>query len=900
MLLNFVHMRFMAKKHPLLILLDGNSLLHRAWHAVPPLTTREGLVVNAVYGFCVVLEKLLEEWQPTHMAVAWDLKGATFRHDLFVPYKAQREEKSQDLYDQIPMIQEVLEAYGISSVSAPKLEADDVIGILAHAADASGMDVRIVTGDLDALQLVNDRIHVVFFQKGVSQTKEYDTAAVVERYGLKPSELVDYKAFRGDASDNIPGVKGIGEKSGTELIQSYGSVEGVFQALEKGLIPEKIAKHLRGAEETALLAKKLVKIVTDAKLSTTPKDTQRNTINTKELARLFQKYEFRSLLKKHNMSSTPPPPVGRVEPEAKKQKASREVLVVEAKTPQEIEHWFRRHQGASGSCIYIPQAADLFGQTASWMCVYVSDEALVVQQPSPELLAAIHAGIILLPKLVLEDAKACMHIFGKPLSSHVFDIMLAGYTLSPGERAYDIATLARVHQDALSKPARMLVSYDGTATPEVARHVLELSNVLEKAMEETEVKRVYETIELPLVPVLFDMEQTGICVDAEVLHRAKTRISKKVEDLVKRIYTLTETEFNINSPQQLADVLFSHLKLPTKGIKKTKQGFSTAASELDKLEGLHEVIPLIKDYREFTKLLSTYIETLPDLIAKDGRIHTSYNQTIAATGRLSSSNPNLQNIPLRTEEGMEIRRAFVASKGMRLISADYSQMEIRLMAVIANDKPFITAFQEKADIHTRTAAEIFGKTEEEVTSSERQAAKAINFGIMYGMGPRSLARSTGLSQEEAKNFIDRYFTIHAATHAYMERTKAEAHTLGYTKTLFGRRRYVPEITSGMPQLIAQAERVAINMPVQGTESDVVKLAMISIAHWLEKSAWPAKLLLQVHDEYIFEVSEEAVDAVAKGIKEIMEGIVSYDVPLVANVEVGLSWGDMETWNPKKS
>ncbi len=884
---------------PLLVLLDGNSLLHRAWHAIPPLTTREGLVVNAVYGFCVVLDKLLEETKPTHMAVAWDLKGGTFRNELFADYKAQRAEKSQDLYDQIPMIQEVLEAYGITSVSSQGFEADDVIGTLATEGEKTGFDVKIVTGDLDALQLVTDKIHVVFFQKGVSQTKEYDIEAVKERYTLTPEQLIDYKSFRGDTSDNIPGVRGIGEKTATELIHDFGSVEGVFKALEKGEVKEKTAKYLRGAEETALLTKKLVKIVVDVKLPVKPKKLDRKKVDSARLLDLFRKYEFRSLLKKHGNDFAPPPPVGAVSKKTSNSK-KRVFPTVEAKNITDLRSWFLGHKGEELAFVYSEQLADLFGQTVASLCVATRLEAVVCSHPSNEVLMAVREGLMAAPRLIVNDAKSCMHLFGASLTSHVFDLMLAGYALSPGERAYDVATLAQIHESELSANAKDLKIFSiESALPEQVSHLHELADVLEKDMEETGVKKLYETIELPLVPVLFAMEKTGITLDVDVLHKAKERLRTQVDSLIKQIYEMTGEEFNINSPQQMAEVLFTRLALSTKGIKKTKQGFSTAASELDKLEGTHEVIPLIREYRELTKLLSTYIEPLPGLVGSDGRIHTSYNQTVAATGRLSSSNPNLQNIPLRSAEGMEIRKAFVAGKGKRLISVDYSQIEIRLVAVIAKDQPFIKAFQDGADIHTRTAAEVFGKEESEVTENERRAAKAINFGILYGMGSRSLARSTGLTQDQAKEFIEKYFSIHSAIRDYIEATKAQAHSLGYVETLFGRRRYVPEISSGLPQLVAMTERMAVNMPVQGTEADVVKLAMISLAHWLDTSGWPAKLLLQVHDEFVLEVAEEAVDVVARGVREIMESVVSYEVPLEVNIEVGKSWGDMDAWEPKR-
>lgn len=899
-----------------LYILDGNALLHRAWHAVPPLATKDGLIVNAVYGFTNVVEKIRLSFKPDYLCVAWDLPGKTFRHEAVESYKATRAKKEPELYAQIPMIQELLLSYHVPSYSAPGYEADDVIGTVAEIVKNQGVNVVIVTGDMDALQLVDDHVRVLSFVKGVSETKVYDESAVVERIGLKPEQLIDYKALRGDTSDNIAGIAGIGEKGALELIQKFGTVDGIFEALKKGEVPSKFAKKLEGKEKVAEESRMLVTIIRDVPLKFHLDETVYQAPNLDSLLELFRKYEFRSLLRKYSTAMSdleievPPiddmngnvgaPLVGAhvdvqsdvAKKESKKNSGSKIELIRDLAS---LELALAKIQDTTIGILLGTQTPDLFGTTHAAFAISDGSHTVCVMSPSKALLDALHKKISRAEKVVVHDEKFLMHTLDWKFTNEVFDVMIASYLLNAGSRSYDICTI--LDEELGVKNTELSVSYtsekDYKKLADLAQHLPALEKVLRKKLHETEQEHVYDHIEMPLIPVLSKMEEKGIEVDVKALAVFSKELAKNITSLEKKIRDIAGEDVNVNSPSQLAHVLFETLGLSTKQIKKTKTGFSTAASELEKLMDEHEVVPMISEYRELAKLQSTYVEALPKQVAKDGRIHTTYNQTIAATGRLSSIDPNLQNIPIRTELGREIRKAFVAAKDCVLVSADYSQIELRLVAILANDRPFIDAFNAGADIHTRTAAEVWEISEEEVSKDQRRAAKAINFGIMYGMGPRSLSRSTGLSMTEAKTFIEKYFTIHSAVREYLDTLKKKAHDDGFVQTYFGRRRYFPEIESGMQMLVAQAERMAQNMPIQGTQADIVKMAMLSVDGWLKQSQLRANILLQVHDELVLEVHKDDVPLVCKGLKEMMEGVAKFEVPLNVEVKVGENWGEME-------
>jgi len=888
-MLNCLHME---KSKQTFLILDGNALLHRSWHAIPPLTTKEGLVVNAVYGFAMVVEKMRERFKPDFMAVAWDLPGKTFRHEKFAAYKATRVKKEQELYDQIPLIQNMLSAFSVPSISAKGFEADDVIGTLSKMACEKGYHSLIVTGDLDALQLVDEQTDVLFFQKGISETKTYDVAAVKERYGLTPHQLIDYKALRGDPSDNLPGLAGIGEKTATTIMQSYGSLAGIFSALKKGEIESKIAKKLEGKEQMAMDSRELVEIVRDVKLTFEVEDAKVKEPDWELVLEHYRRFEFKTLMRKHEGTQE----------KVRIQQVKRQGTIFVVREIEELKNKLRL-LGASETIALLvaEQQADLFGATMAALAVTDGKTTVVIPNPAEKHLVEIAKILKEAKQLITHDLKKLLHQLNEKIlrfaqnDGKYFDTMIASYLLHSGSRTYDLATVLMV--DLAEKLGDLPMTFIGQKDYENFGHAVSflprLAGSLQTKLKETNIQSLFKEIEMPLIPVLYEMEKRGIALDADTLRFFSKQLLTRIESLEIHIHKIAGADVNVSSPIQLAEVLFETLQLPTKGIKKTKTGYSTAASELEKLWEAHEIIPLISEHRELAKLQSTYVEALPKLVDKNRRIHTTYNQTIAATGRLSSIEPNLQNIPIKTELGREIRKAFVAPRGKVLLAADYSQIELRLAAVIAKDQPFIQAFREGADIHTRTAAEVFEVEESQVTKEQRRAAKAINFGILFGMGPHALSRSTDLSFADAKAFIDRYLHIHHAIQVYLDETKAKAHKDGYVETLFGRRRYLPEIHSGVQMLVAQAERMAINMPIQGTEADIMKKAMLAVDGWLKQSQLPANMLLQVHDELVFEVEKDAVELVANGVKEMMEGVAVYEVPLVVDVEVGENWGEMK-------
>ena len=874
------------------LILDGNALLHRAWHAIPPLTTQDGRVVNAVYGFVMVIEKMRTEIRPDFMAVAWDLPGGTFRHEEYVEYKAQREKKSQELYDQIPMIKEFLKTYGIPSLSAPGFEGDDILGTISAMNEAEGIKTLIVTGDLDALQLVTPMTHVLFFVKGLSQTKLYDEAAVKERYGLTPSQLIDYKTLVGDTSDNLPGIRGIGEKGAVALINEYKTVDGIFAALHRNELPEKFVKKFEDQETHAAQMKRMVTVVRDVPLPEFSREaSELHEPNLAALLPMLHDFEFRTILRKYEdrsekttKTTVETSPVARLELKISSS-PSRRTPSLPAGSLHDLE---LERIGV----VVQTKEKDLFGGGIASIAVTDGRNIVVMKDPTTDDLRKIIASISGAKLIVMHDVKSILHILddlgidlAAMLRQRFFDTQVAAYLLASGDREFAYADIVRT---VLS------VSFaDDASAQEMIGALLPLATVLDRRLADEGMKKLADDVEMPLISVLFTMEKNGFAVDSDHLGTLSKKFDDRLQELTKSIYTDAGREFNINSPSQLADVLFVDLAIPTKGIKKTKTGFSTAAPELEKIAEVHPIVDRISEYRELAKLKGTYADALPRLVQRDGRIHARFNQCVAATGRLSGSDPNLQNIPIRSDLGREIRKAFVASPGYILLSADYSQIELRLAASIAKDKSFIDAFNDGADIHKRTAAEMWEIDEVEVTKEQRYAAKAINFGILYGIGARALAKSANVRFEEAKDFIDRYFVAHPGIRSYLDATKLQAHMDGFVTSLFGRRRYLPDVNSGMPQLVAAAERMAINMPIQATQADIIKMAMNTVAKYLESSKIDAKMIAQVHDELVFEVKEDQVEELGMQIRSIMGSIAQFDVPLVVDVATAKSWGEME-------
>jgi DNA polymerase I len=900
----------MTKKRKHLLIIDGNALVHRAFHALPPLTTKKGVVVNAVYGFTMVLLKALRDIGPAYIAVAFDRPEPTFRDKAYAPYKAHREKKPQDLYDQIPIIQSVLAAFHIPTLELVGFEADDILGTVAARVidETDDVDVDILTGDLDTLQLVNDRVRVLTLQRGLSETKEYDTDAVVERYGIRPDQMIDYKALRGDTSDNIPGVKGIGEKTASSLIAEFDSLDGVYAHLDSQSIKEGVRKKLEGGRADADISKELVTIVCDAPVSFSLADSAWDGYDKEEVFSLFQELGFRTLLTR----LPDQPDVQKPVPVKEKQED-----YIHVDTPEKEADFFATL--ARQTIIAIDTETDslnalrarLIGVSVSWKAG--SAHYIDVRDGMPDALRKIIGDARV--KKIGQNIKYDLEVFAAndvTTAGFVFDTMIASYVLNASTRQHNLDTLAFQHFGYTMTPIKDLI---GTGKQQITMADVPRDALAHYACEDADItwrlyelfapqlaqeglQDIFERFDMPLVPVLIAMETAGIALDTSLLATLSAKHGKRLALLEKNIWKHAGHEFNIKSPKQLKEVLFVDLEISTHGVGKTKTGLSTAASQLEKLRDAHPIIPLIMEYRELAKLTSTYLDALPLLVdEKDARVHTSYNQTVAATGRLSSSDPNLQNIPVRTELGNEIRKAFVAPSGYVLLAADYSQIELRIAAHLSQDERMIAAFENGEDIHARTAAAIHDIDIGDVTREQRYAAKTVNFGVLYGMGSSSVAKATGFSRDEARDFIEKYFAVYPKLHDFLETTKALAHKRQFAETMYGRRRPIPEIQSRMPQVRAGAERMAINMPMQGSQSDILKLAMIEIHAKLQAArdtGHGMRMLLQVHDELIFECSEDDVRSLARMVRDTMENIEKLRVPLISTIKVGKSWGEMET------
>ncbi|MDO8582089.1 MAG: DNA polymerase I [bacterium] len=933
----------MKDKKETFIIIDGNALLHRAWHALPPLQTPKGVVVNAVYGFLMILLKILNDMRPEYIAVTFDTKAPTFRDEMYSEYKAQREAQPQELYNQIPILKNVLAAFHIPVYEKDGVEADDVIGTLSKKVTTYNLQLTtiIATGDLDTLQLVNEHTKVMTLKKGITDTVVYDIAAVKERFGLLPSQMIDYKALRGDPSDNIPGVKGIGEKTATDLLQNFGSLDGIYENIASEKIKEGVRTKLRAQKDEAALSKKLVTIVTDVPLDFDLDACRRQGIDEPKVVSFFQELGFRSLLSRlpkngvQDVLFESSTVVGGT-PHDAVAKSDYYCIDTEKKFEEFLQKLSKQKIFAfdTETDNVDPLRAKLVGMSFSWKqgeAYYIPTDVILSDPPAggeskdPLATSMRSLGFARDDKLkrILEDVnikKVCHNAkfdievcvtAGITVQGLAFDTMIASYLLNPGSRQHGLDKLAFEEFGFRMTPIKDLI---GVGKKQITMDKVSLEKIVPYACADADytwrlyekfakderwvtVRKLFEEIEMPLLPVLIAMETVGVKIDTELLTILSKKVGKRLDALAETIHTLAGSDFNINSPLQLKEILFEKLQISTKGIGKTKTGVSTAADELEKMKGAHPIIEPIIEYRELAKLQSTYLEALPALVnPNDGRLHTSFNQTVAATGRLSSSDPNLQNIPVRTELGNEIRKAFIAEKGNVILAVDYSQIELRIAAHLANDQKMIESFRAGEDFHKRTAAEMNGVPFDAVTKEMRYAAKAINFGILYGMGSTSLAAATKLSRDEARAFIEKYFVVYKNLAEFVEQTKALARSMGYVETLFGRRRYLPEIKSGMPQVRAAAERMAVNHPVQGTAADIIKMAMIRIHENIKALKHQnIRMLLQVHDELVFEVSKDVVAEASRMIRDTMENIVKLAVPLNVSLETGQSWGDLRTY-----
>ncbi|MEI6529584.1 MAG: DNA polymerase I [Candidatus Falkowbacteria bacterium] len=930
----------MSKTKPKLIIIDGNALIHRSFHALPPtLRTKKGVLVNAVYGFTSFLLKALNEFHPEYVVLTLDKKGPTFRHEAYTEYKATRVKAPDELYEQIPLVKKVAEAFNIPIFELSGFEADDLIGTICEKTKKEkNLEKIIITGDLDTLQLIDNQTKVYTMSRGLSDSVLYGAEEVRARYSLNPDQIIDYKALRGDVSDNIPGVKGIGEKTASELLVEFKTLDGVYTAAEKNSakIKPRIIELLKEHKDSAYLSQSLATIHLEAPLKFSLRDISFTSFKLENVMEVFSEFEFKSLLikvkdlrdninKAHDRqeSSSAKTNSKETENQGDGQKSGELKFVRNAKKfnyqlvdddkkfssflkKLKIQKEFALDTETSG---LDPITAELIGISFSWK----EGEAYFI---------IINKNRLSELKPILENTKIkkfghnlkfdwrVLKNQGVELNGLNFDTMIASYLLNPGNRQHNLDSIVftelgfeKISKSNLAstQPAQLSIDFKALDPEKLSLYSCEdadftnrLVKILSKRLKTEGLSDLFNRLEMPLVAILGEVENNGIILDLEPLKLLDKEVGGKLAQLEKNIHKLAKVKFNINSTKQLKEVLFEKLAIPTDNIKKTKTGFSTAEDELEKLNDLHPIIPQLRDYRELNKLQTTYLNALPTMVnAKTGRIHTNFNQTVAATGRLSSNDPNLQNIPTRTEEGRKVRAAFVAAPGFRLIGFDYSQIELRLAAHISGDKKMISAFKNKEDIHTATAAEINGVKLSEVAKNMRREAKAINFGILYGQGPHGLSQSAGIPYWQANEFIKKYWEVYPSVKKMIDSSIKEARKNSYAITLFGRKRPLPEINSSIPMIRKSAERMAINTPLQGTAADLIKMAMIKVEELIKGQEDDIRMLLQIHDELIFEIKKDKISFYSPKIRDIMQDVLKLRVPIIVDESIGDNWGELK-------
>ncbi|MFC7364597.1 MULTISPECIES: DNA polymerase I [Bhargavaea] len=869
------------------LLLDGNSLAYRAFFALPLLTNDQGVHTNAVYGFAMMLEKILKEEQPTHMLVAWDAGKTTFRHSTYKEYKGGRQKTPPELSEQFPYLRKMLDAYNIRQYELESFEADDIIGTLSREAAADGVETVVITGDKDLTQLADKAVTVQITRKGMTDIEAYTPEHVMEKYGLTPDQIIDMKGLMGDASDNIPGVPGVGEKTAIKLLKQFGTVEGVYEGID-GVSGKKLKEKLVENEELAKMSKTLATINTESPIEIGLADISYPGPDMEQVIPVFRELNFRTLIEKADGAQ----PVTETE----------EAEDIEYKVVEQAPGSLLK----SGIAFHVELSDELY-HTADILGVSLSDGDETVYIPAAGLEGDKQFADWLADdsmKKLTVDAKASLAALarlGLEADGIVFDLLLAAYIVNPSVSLTDASSAARefgfsgVSEDQAiyGKGAKRAVPDQETVAEHASRKALavhRLRETVEGRLKENKQFELYRELEIPLATILGRMEATGVKTERGILEEIGKDLAGKLEAIEEQIYALAGQTFNINSTKQLGVILFEEMELPV--IKKTKTGYSTAADVLEKLRGRHEIIDLILEYRQLGKLQSTYIEGLLKEIHEDGKIHTYYQQALTQTGRLSSTSPNLQNIPVRIEEGRKIRKAFVPSEpGWVMFAADYSQIELRVLAHMSGDERLIAAFREGADIHTRTAGDVFHVEAQDVTPDMRRAAKAVNFGIVYGISDYGLSQNLNITRKEAAEFIDRYLASFPGVKQYMEDSVAEAKEKGFVSTLMNRRRYLPDINSRNFNLRSFAERTAMNTPIQGTAADIIKKAMVEMDMRLEQEGLQARMLLQVHDELIFECPEEELGKLSEIVPDVMEAALELDVPLLVESASGPSWYD---------
>ena len=837
-----------------LLILDGNSVINRAFYGVKLLTTREGLYTNAIYGFLNILERMEKEEQPEAVCVAFDLHGPTFRHEKYDGYKATRHGMPEELAQQMPIMKQILHAMNIPIYECQGWEADDVIGTVGRICNNNDWECVIVTGDRDSLQLIDKNVHVklVISKPGQTTATLYDAETFQNEYGFAPEKMVDLKALMGDSSDNIPGVAGVGPKTATDLLLKFGSLDGVYGNLQDPSIRPKLREKLENGKENAYLSYDLATIRCTAPIDFEPMDAVVRPYNRPELYKLFQKLEFVRLIDRYGLRGAQ----------------------IEEAMPVKM-------------CAALPRVTEIPETCAAFALYCAADGSVGIAWDRGACAVTPMETMALIPLLmnsnrgICHDLKTTLHALddmGLPHGHFEFDTALAAYDLNPSQADYAVSKLATTFLGSTVD--------DGDAAA-CAEALWNLRSVLEAELDKNGMLSLYRDMELPLSPVLYRMECAGVAIDKEQLTQFGQMLSERISDCEERIYSYSDGPFNINSTRQLGELLFEKLGLPP--VKKTKTGYSTNADVLEKLKNKHPIVPAIMDYRMLTKLKSTYADGLMKVICDDGRIRTTFQNLVTATGRLSSTEPNLQNIPVRTDLGAEIRRMFIPKPGCVLVDADYSQIELRVLAHIAKDQTMQEAFAGGMDIHTVTASQVFGVPADAVTPLQRRHAKAVNFGIVYGISEFSLAEDIGVTRYQAKEYIDSYLNNYHGVRDYMKQVVADARECGYTQTLYGRRRYIPDLKSSNFNIRQGAERIALNTPIQGTAADLIKLAMIRVDAALRREYPEAQLLLQVHDELIVECPEKIASRVAELVSREMEDVARLEVPLLAEAKWGSSW-----------
>lgn len=876
------------KENKILLLIDGNSIINRAFFALPPMDNGEGLQTNAIYGFLTMMFKMIKDYKPTHISVAFDLKAPTFRHKAYDDYKAGRKKMPSELAMQMQPLKNVLDKMNIDRKEIEGYEADDILGTLSLEGQENGYKVYIVTGDKDAIQLASDDTTVLITKKGIAEVEEYNTETVMERYGLTPSQFIDLKGLMGDKSDNIPGIPGVGEKTGIKLLTKYGSVEGVLDNIDqlKGAQKKKVEEN----QKEAIMSKDLATIIRDVPIDFDIDSMEFGDFELSDIIKEFQELKFTSLISRVSELSNED-----IEEEA-----------IDIRKLENIDKFIEDAKKSSRLCIKTFSKAGNILEKNIYKTYLSLDAKLIYYLDGDDILKI---------KEVLEDSNIekvgyelkqdyiALRPYGIELDPMAFDVSIAEYIIdSKSSTSYDFDIIANKYlykkvtskEELLGKGAKA-VDYPDVEVEKLDQYaegmintVINVIDKMKQIIKDDDMEMLFYDVEMPLIEVLGDMEYEGIYTDKDIIDSLGAEFDEIIKTTEKKVFEYSGEEFNVNSPKQLGVVLFEKLELPV--IKKTKTGYSTNAEVLEKLRDKHPIIDLITEYRSVVKLKSTYIDGIKSLVNPiDGRIHSSFNQTIATTGRISSTDPNMQNIPVRTSMGRQIRKVFISEEGKKLVDADYSQVELRVLAHMSEDEHMIEAFESGEDIHRKTASQVFGVNFEDVTPELRSAAKAVNFGIIYGKSDFGLAKDLGISLNRAKDYIASYFAKYGRIKGFMDYIVSSAEEKGYSTTMFNRRRYIPEIKSSNFIDKNRGKRAAMNAPIQGSAADIIKIAMVNVYNRLKEEELESKLILQVHDELIVEASEQEIDRVVELLKSEMENAVNLKVHLDVDLNVGESW-----------